>query len=203
MRGKKIVLTEEQEKYLVKHFKHKKNEELAEKLGISWRSVVRQARAMGLKKSTQFMHKCQREMIEKANESNRINGTYPPKGYHIPNSEKYRFKKGETPEDRIGKKREQERIKKSVASRKQTWEKETWRAVTGWAYGMPQQTKMKVLQQPKEKIEMRSYLYKRGYVLDDEEGIAYYDNLTKRGRIIEQKRQDFYKFMPLRIANNI
>lgn len=59
MKGKKIELTDKEVAYLSKHFKHMKNAELAAKLNIGERSVVRLARKLGLKKTPQFMHKCQ------------------------------------------------------------------------------------------------------------------------------------------------
>ena len=94
-----IVLTDKQLAWLDKHFKHTKNEDIARYLDISSRSVYRIAKGRGLKKSCQFIRKCQLAAAEKANLSNRINGTYPPKGYKIPNSEKSRFRKGEKPID--------------------------------------------------------------------------------------------------------
>lgn len=59
MKGHKIELTEKQRAYLAKHFKNTKNKDLAEKLGISLRSVVRIGREMGLTKTKQFMRKTQ------------------------------------------------------------------------------------------------------------------------------------------------
>lgn len=82
--GKKIVLTERQEAWLVKHFKHTKNADVAAKLGISPQAVARFAARLGLKKTPQFMKKCQREMTDAAHRSHLRNGTYPPKGYIIP-----------------------------------------------------------------------------------------------------------------------
>lgn len=40
------------------------------------------------------MKDCQRYTAKKAKQSHLKNGTYPPKGFIIPNSEKYRFKPG-------------------------------------------------------------------------------------------------------------
>lgn len=79
-KGVKITLTEKQENWLKKHFLHTKNAEIAQKLGISETAVHRFARALGLKKSRQYMVKCQRETADAAKRSHRLNGTYPPKG---------------------------------------------------------------------------------------------------------------------------
>ena len=115
--GKKIVLTEKQEAWLVKHFKHTKNADVAAKLGISPRAVARFAARLGLKKTPQFMKKCQREMTDAAHRSHLRNGTYPPKGYQIPGSEEHRFKPGESPKDRTTPKRWAERNRKALLSK--------------------------------------------------------------------------------------
>ena len=65
-KGVKITLTEKQENWLKKHFLHTKNAEIAQKLGISETAVHRFARALGLKKSRQYMVKCQRETADAA-----------------------------------------------------------------------------------------------------------------------------------------
>lgn len=143
-----IVLTDRQEAWLSKHFKHTKNEAIAKHLNISLRSVSRLARRRGLEKSKQFMKKCQQEAADKANISHRINGTYPPKGYRIPGSEKYLFQKGVRPVDRIGRKREAERIAKAAETRKQTFKLEKARAL----FGLPQQTRLSVVKHPREQI---------------------------------------------------
>lgn len=120
-KGIKIKLTDKQEKWLIRHYLHTKNEEIALKLGISETAVHRFARALGLKKSRQYMVKCQRATADAAKRSHLINNTYPPKGYKIPGSEKYQFKPGESCLDRLGPKREAQRIQRAVESRKKTY----------------------------------------------------------------------------------
>ena len=190
--GKKIVLTERQEAWLKKHFLHTKNAEIAAKLGISEASVHRLARALGLKKSRQYMTKCQRETAEAAQRSHRLNGTYPPKGFKIPRREEYQYKPGETCRDRLGAKRDAERARKAAESRAKTWKSEKARAT----FGLPQRTKLHVIPVPTAKIKLRCYLKSRGYIVDDVARIAYYDENTKRGKRIEAKQQPWYKFMP-------
>lgn len=197
-KGLKITLTEKQENWLKRHFMHTKNAEIAQKLGISETAVHRYARAFGLKKSRQFMVKCQRATADAAKLSHRINGTYPPKGYLIPGGEKHRFRPGETCRDRIGAKREAERIRKSAETRKRTYKAERARAV----FGLPQQTKLRVIPQPPAKIQLRYYLKRCGYIVDDKARIAYYTDATKRGKRIEAKPQPWYKFMPLEPVND-
>ena len=195
--GVKIVLTEKQEAWLIKHFKHTKNAEIAAKLGVSETTMHRHARRLGLKKTPQFVAKCQREMTEAAKRSHLINGTYPPKGFQIPGKEKGYFKIGETNLQRLGPKREAERIRKATASREKTRKSERARAV----FGLPQRTKLRVIPAPNAKLQLRYYLKKRGYLLDEKERIAYYTEETKRGKRIEAKQQPWYKFRPAEAVN--
>lgn len=183
MRGKfgAIILTDQKEAWLQKHFKHTKNEDIAEKLGVSLRSVNRLAEKRGLKKSWQFMRKTQLDAAAAANKSNRINGTYPPKGYKIPRSEEFWFQKGEKPVDRLGAKRDAERIAKSAASRKETFKLERARAI----FGLPRQTKMQVIQRPRKQVHVRYYLRKRGYVVERGSNVAYYNSQTNRNLKME------------------
>lgn len=195
-KGVKITLTEKQEKWLKTHFLHTKNAEIAEKLGISETSVHRIVRVLGLKKSPQFMAKCMRATVEAAKQSHIKNGTYPPKGYAIPNREKTQFKPGETTRDRIGAKREAVRIQKSAEAMRQLRKKEKARVL----FGLEQRTRLKVVRVPQGKISLRCYLKKLGYILDEAERIAYYTDTTTRGKRIEAKPQPWYKFMPMPVA---
>lgn len=185
MRGKygAIILSEKQEAWLIKHFKHTKNEEIAEKLGVSLRSVNRLAERRGLTKSKQFMKKCQLETVAAANRSHRLNGTYPPKGHKIPNREATQFKQGVRPIDRLGAKREAERIAKCVESRKKTFKLEKARAL----YGLPRETKLNVVKRPVKQIYIRYYLRQRGYIVERGSNTAYYNSLTKRSLKLESR----------------
>lgn len=185
----KIVLTEQQEAWLVKHFKHTKNAEIAKRLGISLRSVNRLASERGLHKSKQFIKKCNDNATAKMHLFNKKNGIYPPKGYAIPGREKTWFKAGEK-RKKMSAKREAERYRKCAAARKETFKLERARAV----FGLPQETKLKVKFQPRKKILLRYYLKKCGYIVDDAARIAYYTDSTKRGKRIEAKQQPWYKF---------
>ena len=188
------MLTPEQESWLKKHFKHTKNDDIARRLGISVRSVNRIAGELGLKKSRQFMQKTQQNAANKANESHRRNGTYPPKGYIIPRSEEFRFRKGERPIDRIGKEREAERIRKGVESRNELRKLEKARAL----YGLPRQTKLNVVKRPRLQIQLRHYLKKHcGYIVDRGSFVFYYTDETKRSAEIESRPRTGFTFLPL------
>lgn len=183
MRGKfgAIILTDQQEAWLQKHFKHTKNEDIAKKLGVSPRSVNRLAEKRGLTKSRQFIRKTQIDAAAAANKSNRINGTYPPKGYQIPNREKGYFKKGERPIDRLGAKRNAERIARCAQSRKETFKLEKARAI----FGLPRQTKLNVVQRPRKQVSIRYYLRKLGYIVERGSNVAYYNSETRRSLKLE------------------
>lgn len=190
----KIVLTPDQEKYLKNHYKHTKNADLSARLGISVRSVNRIAKSMGLEKSRYFIRKAQLDAANKANESHRKNGTYPPKGYIIPRSEEFWFKKGERPVDRIGKKREAERIRKGVESRNELRKLEKARTL----YGLPRQTKLNVVKRPRSQTQLRYYLKRHcGYIADRGGFIFYYTDETKRSAEIESRPRTGFTFLPL------
>ena len=188
-----ITLTPEQETWLKEHYKHTKNEEIVKKLGVSPRSVNRLAVRMGLKKSWQFMKQCQAETATAARRSHMINGTYPKKGYSIPNREKSYFRKGEKNIERFGVKKEKERIRKSNESRAKLRKLETARAL----YGLPRQTKLNVVKRPREQALMRYYLKKRGYIVERGGMIFYYGNETKRSPDLESRPRTGFTFLPL------
>ena len=191
----KITLTPEQERWLVAHFKHTKNEEIGERLGISQSSLHRFARELGLTKTKQFMRKVQKNAADKAKASHLRNGTYPPKGYRIPRSEEFGFKKGVSNLQRLGKAGERRRVEKSAASRRKTFKVERARKL----FGLPQQTKLRVMREPRGKTCHRWYLKKRGYIIDDRELIAYWTEDTRRSTILEKRPRQWYKFKPLAV----
>lgn len=182
----KIRLTPKQEKWLTAHFKHTKNIECAERLGISPRSVVRIAKAMGLSKSRQFMVKCQRATSEAAKASHLRNGTYPPKGFRIPNSEAGQFKPGVTSRQRLGAKREAERLRKSHESRCATIKRERSRII----WGFEQKTKLKLVTSPK-KIQYRYALRKLGYQIGRGESEAHVVIGTRRSPKVEDRARQY------------
>ena len=186
-----IVLSDKQEAWMVAHFKHTKNSEIAERFGISVRTVNRIAAHLGLTKTPQFMRKCLLETAAAANRSHRINGTYPPKGYKIPNSEKTRFKPGEKPIDRLGPKREAERLAKSAVSRRELFRLERARAL----YGLPRQTKLSVVKRPHKQALMRYYLRKKGYIIERGSTVAYYNSETIRSRELEERPMTGFTFL--------
>lgn len=199
MKGVKTELTEKQLSWLDKHFKNTKNEEVASKLGISPRTAVRIARQRGLEKTRQFIRKCQEHAAHEAWLSNTVNGTFPPKGFVIPNSEKYRFKPGVRSVDRIGKKKEAERLRKSKESMAVTWKKEKARVL----FGLDQKTNLRIGRQDQKRVGMRWYLKSRGYVLHEQgnERIAYWTDKTKRAVRLEANGCKYFEFAPFPSEN--
>ena len=189
----KIILTDRQLDWLRKHFKHTKNAELCETLGLSQSALHRLAREHGLTKSRQFMKRCQAATAAAAKASHLKNGTYPPKGHRIPRSEQFGFQPGVTPEQRLGKRRNRQRIEKAAASRAKTFRLEKARAL----FGLPRETKLRVIRTPQQKLNDRWYLKKRGYLIDEKDMVAYWTEETRRATRLEKAPKRYYKFKPL------
>jgi len=188
----KVELTEAQKNWLLKHYCHTKNDEIKNKLGITDGYLHRFARAHGLVKTSRFMKKCQAETTAKAKESHIRNKTYPPKGYRIPGSELYGFKPGVTPEMRLGKKRNRQRIEKAAQGRAKTLKMEKALVL----FGLAQQTRLRVIRQPRKTTCRRCYLKKHGYIINRGGYEAFYDETTSRCFAIEQAKSQF-RFMPV------
>ena len=189
--GMKIELTESQEKWLRLHFKHTKNAEIAARLGISESAVHRYARLWGLVKTKAFRRSTQLNAAAKAKESHLRNGTYPPKGYRIPGSEKAGFKKGVTPLQRLGKRREKARIEKAAATRRETIRRDKARIL----FGLEQKTKMRLISQPHYIACQRYYLRKRGYIVERGSLVAYYTDETRRSEEYETRTKDAHRYV--------
>ena len=190
MQPTKITLTPEQEAWLVKHFRNTKNDVLMERLGLKFSTFHRIVRSLGLKKTRRFMKKCQHETAEAAKASHISNGTYPPKGYRIPRSEEFRYKPGGKPWDRCGRRKWNRAMKQAHDTLEQTRREEKARA----AFGLPQRTALRVKKQPRQKLLDRYYLKKRGYILDEENVIAYWTPETRRATRLEAGPRRYYKF---------
>lgn len=190
MQPTKITLTPKQKAYLIRHYQNTKNDILMEKLGLKFSTFHRLVRELGLKKSRQFMKKCQKATADAAKASHIANGTYPPKGYRIPRSEEFQYKPGDKPWERCGRRRWNRGRKKAAETWKETFRVE--KALRNW--GLPQKTKLHVMQTPRQKILDRAYLKKRGYILDEVNVIAYWTPETHRATRLEAGPRRFYKF---------
>jgi hypothetical protein len=184
-----MPLSEKNQKWILCHFKNTKNDFIMQKLKISHSALHQFARENGLKKTKQFQNKCQRNAALKGAEVNKLNN-WPPKGYVIPKSVINRYKKGVTPEMRLGKKKNKERILKSAQNRKKTVLAEKRRVL----FGLDQKTKLKVVAAPHAKNAFRYTLKKRGYVIGRGENTIYYDINTQRSKTCERTALKIHSF---------
>lgn len=186
-RFQKVEVSERTKKWILKHYCHTKNADIKAKYGLTDGWLHRFARANGLKKTPQFMHKVQKEASEKARISHIIHNSYPPKGHRIPGSEKCGFQKGVTPEQRLGKRKNEQRIAKAAESRRKTWKLEHARKT----FGLPQETKLRVVKQPRQWALRRWKLRKMGYVIERGGLDCYYTDETRRSERMEANGRPF------------
>lgn len=181
MRTEKIILTDRQRNWLIKHYKHTKNDEVMAKLGLTIAGLHRFARELGLKKSRQFMQRCQAATTEAARIANKARG-WPPKGYRIPRGDEFGFKKGVTSAERLGPERNRERIRKAAESRRKTVAAEKRRIL----FGLPQRTKLKI-GYSRMKVHYRYELRKHGYQVAKGANEAFVVDGTVRSLAIEER----------------
>lgn len=93
----KIIWTDEMIKIMKKEFPVNFNKEIAKKFGIGWRSVVRKARELGIKKEPLFLEKRRRTITQMAVEALPPNNNKGNKGWSVPNAHLNLFKKGNIP----------------------------------------------------------------------------------------------------------
>lgn len=191
---KKKELTDAELKWLSAHFKHTQNSEITSRLGISESTLHRLARKMGLSKSRQYMRKCQLYAAQQAQASHVENGTYPPKGFIIPGSEKYRFRKGESIKDRMSSKRYNEMQEKRRVSWLETRKKDRARFV----FGLEQKTGFRYVRQGTPKTNYRYNMKRKGYVTDLEHNVFFYPDEGMRCPVAERNAPKHgIKIMPL------
>lgn len=140
----KHIWSPQELKYLTVNFHNTENEDLADHLGVSVRSVCRQASKLGLRKSKSFMRRAQLECSRAAQYFGRKSGRFEAmKGVYTSNLQAGRatcFQAGVNNRERNGAQNEADRIRKAAASRSETIRKERWRI----AHGFPQLTKLRL-----------------------------------------------------------
>ena len=188
--------------WIIPHYKHTKNDEIKARFGLTDGWLHRFARANGLKKSGQFITKCQRNAAARAHESHVANNTYPPKGYEIPGREKAGYKAGYLKHET--KKQKELRISRSTATMREIRAAERTRI----KYGYRQRTKLRLDGQTGRRYKQRYYLKRLGYILGaPDEWVAYYDENTRRSLTFENRPQDsrhyaYWKFLPISEKTN-
>lgn len=185
------TLTEKETQWIIRHYQHTKNTDIMEKYGIGESSLHRLARKYGLKKSKQFLGKVQAEAVVAAHDVCRQYGVYEEtsrrmkvkmaemsaRGERIPGS----FMPGVTNVQRLGKKRDRERIEKSRQSRNETIRRDRLRL----HWGLPQQTRIHLTfngydENHHKKSVHRHLFRKHNYIVDWGSDDVYYDSETDR-----------------------
>lgn len=189
-------LKEREVQWIIRHFKHTKNEDIMRKYGIGESQLHRVARKYGLKKSRPFTKKAQMNATMAAHEACKEYGIYEEtarrmkekmlgmsaRGERIPGS----FMPGVNNLMRLGPKRNRERIEKSRQKRNETIRKERIRI----HWGLPQKTKMHLTydgtnERSRKKSIHRSLFRKHGYIVDYGDDTVYYDDDTLRHHKME------------------
>ena len=191
--GVKIILTPEQERWLRDNYAETKNAELQEHLGIGESSLHRFARIMGLKKTPAFRSQCQHGASEAAKKWWRVEGRFRPKKGLPEHLKAHIYKKGDKPWARCSMETWKDAVRRGSEKRKQTFREEKARA----HFGLEQRTKLHVTRQPREKVLARYYLKKLGYIIDEKNFVAYWNDDTVRAYRLEAKPRRFYTFKQL------
>lgn len=190
----KIILTTEQEQYLRDNYATVIHHTLCQHLGVSTRTLVRMARARGLVKDMDAIAGQKAERISAALQHlSRIGGI---KCTGPENGKAARFKPGFHAKEFFGEEKFKEMHRKTAETRRKTFREERARVT----FGLPQKTRLRVKKQPRQKIYQRYYLKKLGYILDEQNCIAYYTPETTRAVNMERgwskKYNLYYKFKP-------
>lgn len=192
MMGVKFYFSEEQVKWLKENYADTPNAEVRNYLKCGETTLRTLVKKYGLAKSEAFV-KWREERSRKA--LRKYYQTHKPtdnSAYIRP----YCFKKGNDPKA-LGQKF-WDGIEKARVKRNQTIREDKARIT----FGLPQKTKMKLIQQPRAKVHQRYYLKKCGYILDEEKRIAYYSPDTRRAFKIEtrQNKRNYYTFKEYELA---
>lgn len=192
MRGprNKIILTPEQEEWLDANFATVIHHTICETLGISKRSLIRIARERGLVKDMKAIEGQRRERLSKS--LRRSIAMARRKETGSANGVGTRFKKGYKAIDFFGEEKFREMHKKAAETRKRHFTEDQIR----YRWGLPQKSRMRVSNQPRQKIQDRCYLKMRGYIMDEANCIAYWTPETRRATRMEARPRRFYSFKP-------
>lgn len=184
----KIELTPEGEMFFRNSFPFCSNDDICVQMGLSSPTMHRMARKMNLKKDPDWENWMRLKLGKKILAIKRRNGTTPPRGYIIPNSERFRIKKGESLHARLTPEKRAALHAKSGAKLKETLMRERLRT----KYGLKPLTKRKVTRHSIAIINWRSSAKARGYIVNDgrsSEGMSkavYYTDNTIRGERFEK-----------------
>ena len=197
----KIELTEKQQRYLVKHFQHTKNQELAQQLGLSERTMIRRAKELGLVKTKNFMNKTAREGLALAKEACERNGYARQREAATAQQRQWReqhpgepypgtFKAGVKNVERLGKRKERQRLEKSKATHRETMDRDRRRIRMGL---QPLTLVFKEDVSSHEKILLRNYMKRRYRYIPvfRNPNLMYYDRNTERRESLEREAREY------------
>lgn len=176
-------LTQEQRKWFMEKFAHTKNQELANYLGTSLRSITRIARELDLWKDKEFMVAMQRNASEHGARANRAMGGNAGTRNLLIYGKAHQFKAGESNKDRMSEEAFADMHRRIGESRKELFKKERRRAI----FGLEQQTGLRVIRCPKEKVSLRNNLRKHGYEIGRASNEATITNETRRSIKMEAR----------------
>ena len=179
-------LTQEQLAWFKTNFSHTKNQELADTLSTSPRSVTRIARELGLGKTKEFVVAMQRNASECGARANRAMGGNAGTKNLLLYGKAYRFKAGESPKDRMSAEAFDDMHRRIGESRKETFRKERRRVM----FGLEQKTSLRVVRCPKEKVSLRNNLRKYGYDIPRGSNEATITSKTRRSLSMEVKAEN-------------
>lgn len=194
------VLTPSEEAWLIKHYKHTKNDDIIQKLSISHSKLHRFARLHGLKKTKQFLHKLQIKQIEHTKEVCERHGIYKQTSEYIkkkwieikkmPIEKQPGWKPGRKPWEQKGmtKKKFDMAKKKGGESLSKLYRKERARMY----FGLDQKTKLKIRVLTHK---MSAYKYtmihrKNYFAVDGQPTWIAYDAETNRSEICERHAEE-------------
>lgn len=178
-------LTQDQREWFVANFGTMKNQELADRLVTSPRSVIRMARELGLWKTKEFVAAMQRNASEHGARANRLMGGNAGAVNLLKNGKGYRFKPGTSQKDRMSAEAFAEMHRRIGESRKEIFRKE--RVRVNW--GFEQKTKLRVVRCPRAKIDIRHGLRKRGYEIARASNEAMVTDETRRSIRMEARAE--------------
>ena len=178
-------LTPEQLAWFRENFDHTKNQELADHLGTSIRTVTRMARELGLWKTKEFVAAMQRNASEHGARATRLMGGNAGAVNLLKYGKANRFKPGASQKDRMSAEALADMHRRIGESRKETFRKERIRV--NW--GFEQQTNLRVIRCPPEKVYVRNKLRKRGYEIPRASNEATVTNETRRSIRMEARAE--------------
>lgn len=178
-------LTQEQREWFVANFDHTKNQELADHLGTSVRTVTRMARELGLWKTKEFVAAMQRNASEHGARANRLMGGNAGAVNLLKYGKATRFKPGTSQKERMSAEAFADMHRRIGLSRKETFKKERRRVI----FGLEQKTNLRVVQCPREKVLLRLNLRRHGYEIPRASNEATVTNETRRSIRMEARAE--------------